>query len=50
MDDYNEMEQALFEYVEKTVNDKIQSGHDIVRKETDNLNKFLLLKSKQGYW
>jgi len=49
MDDYNEMEVELFKHVEKAVNDKIQSGHDIVRRETDNLNKFLLLKSKQGY-
>lgn len=49
MDDYNDMEIALFDYVEKAVNDKIQTGHDIVQKETNNLNKFLLLKSKQGY-
>lgn len=49
MDDYNDMEIALFEYVQKAVNDKIQSGHDIVHRETNNLNKFLLLKSKQGY-
>lgn len=49
MDDYNDMEQALFTYVENAIHNKIQSGHDIVRRETDNLNKFLLLKSKQGY-
>jgi len=49
MDDYNEMEVALFAFVEKAVQNKIQTGHDIVRRETNNLNKFLLLKSKQGY-
>lgn len=49
MDDYNDMEVLLFNYVEKAVNDKIQSGHDIVRRQTNNLNKFLLLKTKQGY-
>lgn len=49
MDDYNEMELELFAFVEKAVIDKIQSGHEIVRKETNNLNKFLLLKTKQGY-
>lgn len=49
MDDYNEQEIALFDYMENAINNKIQSGHDIVRKETNNLNKFLLLKSKQGY-
>jgi hypothetical protein len=49
MDDYNDMELELFKFVEAAVNSKIATGHDIVRKETDNLNKFLLLKSKQGY-
>jgi hypothetical protein len=49
MDDYNDVELALFEYAEKAVKDKIQTGHDIVQRETNNLNKFLLLKSKQGY-
>lgn len=49
MDDYNDMELVLFDFVEKAIGNKIQTGHDIVRKETDNLNKFLLLKSKQGY-
>lgn len=49
MDDFHEQETSLFEFVEKAVNDKIQTGHDIVRRETNNLNKFLLLKTKQGY-
>ena len=49
MDDFHEQETALFKFVENAVNSKIQSGHEIVRKETNNLNKFLLLKSKQGY-
>jgi hypothetical protein len=49
MDDYNDAELALFKFVEKAINNKIQTGHDIVQRETNNLNKFLLLKSKQGY-
>ena len=49
MNDFHEQEAALFKYVEQATKDKIQTGHDIVRKETDNLNKFLLLKSKHAY-
>jgi hypothetical protein len=49
MEDYNDMETKLFEHVEKAVKDKIEHGHQIVKTETNNLNKFLLLKSKQGY-
>ena len=49
MDDFHEQEAALFKYVEDSVKGKIQTGHDIVRKETNNLNKFLLLKSKHAY-
>lgn len=49
MEDYNEAEIMLVEYVEKVINDRIANAHEIIRVQTDNLNKFLLLKSKQGY-
>jgi hypothetical protein len=49
MDEYNDAELALFKFAEKAIKNKIQTGHDIVQRETNNLNKFLLLKSKQGY-
>lgn len=49
MDDYNDMELELFKFVEDAIHTKIQSGHHIVRKETNNLNKFFLLKNNQGY-
>lgn len=49
MDKYNEMEIALFKAVEEHQLGKIQTGQDIVRKETENLNKFIDFKLKQGY-
>lgn len=49
MDDYDAMEMELFKFVEKAVNDKIEQGHAIVKRETINLNKFMDLKTKQGY-
>jgi hypothetical protein len=49
MDDYNDMEQALFQFAEKAIENKIQTGHNIVQKETKNLSKFQQLKSQQGY-
>jgi hypothetical protein len=49
MKDIHEMEAALFKAVEESQLSKIQSGHDIIKKETENLSKFQLLKSKQGY-
>jgi hypothetical protein len=49
MDDYNEMEVALFKAVEESQLSKIQSGHDIIKKETENLKRFNELKLKQGY-
>lgn len=49
MDDYNDMESKLIQYVENAIHEKIKTAHEIVQRETNNLNKFLLLKSKQGY-
>lgn len=49
MEHYNEQELALFKAVEQHQLDKIQSGHDIIAKETENLSKFQELKTKQGY-
>lgn len=49
MEDYNEMELALFKAVEESQLAKIQNGHDIIKRETENLKRFEELKIKQGY-
>jgi hypothetical protein len=49
MKNYNEQELALFQAVEASQLAKIQNGHDIIKRETENLDKFKELKLKQGY-
>lgn len=47
--DYNDLEEKLFKFAEAAQYGYIQSAKDLLRKEEENLSKFLVVKKSQGF-